>query len=111
MPQPPARRTCSCHLPRRRRQDGYLLEVPILIAAALLVLSVLFPALPPIGQKILLCIVAAAITLGLYYMIVIPGWMPGDKGRLRAPWNMVAFAVVAALIAAVTVAILLGMEQ
>jgi hypothetical protein len=102
MPKPPS---------SRHAQYGYLLEVPILIVAALLVLSVLFPALPPMGRKILLVVVASAITLGLYYMIVIPGWMPGDKARLRPPWNLLVFAVVAGAIAAVTVAILFGMKS
>jgi len=93
----------------RRNQSGYLMEVPILMVVALVILSVLFPALPPTGRKILVAVVAAAITLGLYYMIVIPGWMPGDKGRLRPPWNLLAFLVVAGVIAAATVAILFGM--
>ncbi len=87
------------------------MEVPILIVAALLIFSVLFPALPPVGRKILLAVVAAAITLGLFYMIVIPGWMPGDKARLRPPWNLLVFLVVAGMIAAVTVAIILGMAN
>lgn len=82
-----------------------------MIVAALLIFAVLFPALPPVGRKILLAVFAAAITFGLYYMIVIPGWMPGDKARLRPPWNLLVFLAVAGMIAAVTVAIILGMAN
>ena len=72
---------------------------------------VIFPVLPPVGQKVLLCLVAAAIMFGLYYMVVVPGWMPGDKARLRPPWNRVVFLALAAVVVAVTVAILSGMQN
>lgn len=98
-------------LPARVLQRGYLFEVPLLIVAALVIFAVLFPALPPVGQKVLLGLVGAAIIFGLYYMGVVPGWMPGDKGRLRPPWNWLVFLVLAALIAAVTIAILAGMQS
>ena len=94
----------------RKFQRGYLFEVPLLIVAALVIFSVLFPALPPIGQKVLICLVAAVIIFGLYYMVVVPGWMPGDKARLSPPWNMLAFLVLATMIVALTVAILMGMH-
>lgn len=97
-------------LPARVLQRGYLFEVPLLIVAALLIFSVLFPALPPTGQKVLLGVVAAAIIFGLYYMVVVPGWMPGDKARLRPPWNWLAFLLLAVLIAAVAIAALAGMQ-
>ena len=90
-------------LPARTLQRGYLLEIPLLIATA--------PVLPPVGQKVLLCLVAAAIMFGLYYMVVVPGWMPGDKARLRPPWNRVVFLALAAVVVAVTVAILSGMQN
>lgn len=95
-------------LPSRLRQRGYLLEVPILIMVVFLVLAVLIPNLSPIGRKIALALAAIPILFGLYYMIVIPGWMPGDKSRLKPPWNLLAFLFVAALIVTVVVMVVIG---
>lgn len=85
-------------LPSCKLQRGYLLEVPILIMVVVVILSILVPNLPPLGRKILLCIAAIPILFGLYYMIVIPGWMPSDKARLRPPWNLLVFLLLAAVI-------------
>jgi hypothetical protein len=74
----------------------------------LIVMSILIPKLPPWGQRILLCIAAVPILFGLYYMIVIPGWMPGDKGRLKPPWNLLVFLLLAAVIVAGVVMFVLG---
>lgn len=87
-------------LSSRQLQRGYLLEVPILIMVVFIVLAVLVPNLPPLGQKILLCIAAVPILFGLFYMIVIPGWMPSNKGRLKPPWNLLLFLLLAAGIVA-----------
>jgi hypothetical protein len=91
----------------RQRQDGYLLEIPILFFILIVVLAILLPHLPPLGQKILICIAAAPILFMLYYMIVIPGWMPGDNTRLRPPWSWVVFLLVAIVIVAVVLMIVL----
>lgn len=85
----------------RRAQRGYLLEVPIILFVLVLVTVVVLPNLPPIGQKIFLVVAAVPVLFGLYYMIVIPGWTPDNKGRLPPPWNLIVFAIVAALIIAV----------
>lgn len=82
----------------RRLQHGYLLEVPIILLLVGIVVAVLFPGLEPMAQKILLGIAVVPVLFCLYYMIVIPGWMPGDNRRLRPPWNFVAFVIMAAAI-------------
>jgi hypothetical protein len=91
-------------LPFRRPQRGYLLEIPILFVVVVVILTVVLPHLPPLGQKIAVAIAGALILFFLFYMIVIPGWTPGYGGRLRWPWNWVVFVPVAALVIAVVVA-------
>jgi hypothetical protein len=92
-------------------QRGYLLEIPILVVVALVVLSVLMPVLPPLGQQVLVCLVAAVVLFGLFYMIVIPGWMPTDTHRLRPPWSILVFLLVAAVVLFFTVAIVIGINK
>ncbi|MFA7399255.1 MAG: hypothetical protein WCZ98_02125 [Sideroxydans sp.] len=81
--------------PSRQLQRGYLLEIPILFVVVLVVLSILLPELPPLGQKILIGIAALPILFALFYMIVIPGWTPEHSGRLKWPWNWLVFLLVA----------------
>lgn len=93
-------------LSSRRCQRGYLLEVPVLFAVTLIVLVLVLPSLSPPGQKVAVAIAAALSVFFLYYMIVIPGWRPGGKGRLGRPWNWVAFLLVAGAIVTGAVAFL-----
>ena len=85
-------------LPSRRRQYGYLFEIPLLLLVAVLGVSFLFPHLSPVGRKNLIGIAALPILFCLYYMIVIPGWTPNHSGRLKPPWNLLAFLLLAAMI-------------
>lgn len=89
-----------------RSQRGYLLEIPILFVVVVLVLSVVVPHLPPLGQKIVIALGAGLILFFLFYMIVIPGWTPGYEGRIKWPWNWVVFLLVALPILAGVVAYL-----
>jgi len=82
----------------RGLQAGYLLEVPIIVMVVGVGLAVLVPNLPPLGQKIAVMLGALVLIACAYYMIVIPGWQPGAT-RLRTPWNLVVFSMVAALLA------------
>ncbi len=79
----------------RQSQRGYLLEIPILFVVVVVIMSVVIPKLPPLGQKIAFVIGALLILFFLFYMIVIPGWTPGYEGRLKWPWNWVVFLLVA----------------
>jgi len=90
-----------------QNQRGYLLEIPILFVILIVVVSIILPRLQPLGQKILICIAAVPILFMLYYMIVIPGWMPGDKTRLKPPWNLLVFMLVAIVIVTVVVMVVL----
>ena len=91
----------------RRGQAGYLLEVPIIVAVVAVLLAVLIPNLPPLGAKVVAVLGALVFIAGAYYMIVIPGWQPGAT-RLRPPWSGVVFVLVAALIAFVAGAFVMG---
>lgn len=95
-------------LSSRRRQAGYLLEVPLILAATVIVVSIVLPMLPPLGQKILLALAAIPVLFALFYMIVIPGWQPDTSGRLRWPWNWVVFLLIAGLILSALLAMLFG---
>jgi hypothetical protein len=81
----------------RKRQAGYLYEVPLIVMAAIMLLAIVMPHLPPLGAKILVAIVALVVIAGAYYMIVIPGWQPGAK---RAPpvVRLLTFIAVAGVI-------------
>lgn len=87
-------------LPLRRAQRGYLLEVPLILFVIAIVASAVLPNLSRTGQKIFLGVSAMPVLLGLYYMIVIPGWTPSGRGRLAPPWNLVVFVAAAGLILA-----------
>lgn len=93
-------------LSSRQLQRGYLLEIPILFAGVVIVMSIIIPKLPPLGQKIAFVIAAILILFFLFYMIVIPGWTPCYEGRLKWPWNWVVFLLVAIPIISVVVLIL-----
>jgi hypothetical protein len=96
------------YCPSRQFQRGYLLEIPILFVLVIVILSVLLPNLPPWGQKITIAIAAIPILFFLFYMIVVPGWMPGDKGRLKWPWNWLVFLLVAIPIIGIVGLIIIG---
>lgn len=87
----------------KRGQSGYLLEVPLIVMAVAVALTVLLPILPKVAGKILAVAGSVAIIGGLYYVIVIPGWQPGDASRLRWPWSLLVFLTIASLIIFATV--------
>lgn len=86
----------------KNKQSGYLLEVPLIMMAVVLLLAILLPILPKIVGKIILVIAALVWISGIYYIIVIPGWQPGNSSRLRYPWSLMVFIALAALLVFVT---------
>ena len=80
----------------KRRQRGYLLEVPIAVALALLIAVVVGPMLPRLGQKMVVVATALVVVAGAYYDIVIPGWRPTP--RLAPPWSWIVFGAVASVV-------------
>jgi len=79
-----------------RPQHGYLMEVPILMAVIAICAAMLLPRRPPMGQKVLSALATVPVLLCLYYMIVNPGWQPGQQLRLRGSLRWIAFLLVAA---------------
>lgn len=109
---PPERSAyCPAHMKPaslRNRQTGYLIEIPLLLAAIGIVSSILLPKLPLFGQKIVIGIAVVPVLLGLFYMIVMPGWTPNSNGRLQPPWTWLVFLLLAALIVGVATAFILA---
>ena len=62
---------------RARREGGYLLEVPLILFVAAVLLAVVLPRLPPGVAALVALVGAGVVLLCLYYMIVVPGWRPG----------------------------------
>ena len=65
-----------------------------MLAAVAIAVAVLLPMLPPAGQKILMVIAAVPVLFCLYYMIVTPGWQPGQQLRLGSSLRWIAFVLV-----------------
>lgn len=74
------------------------MEIPIMLAVVGVVAALVLPHLSPFGAKVFIGIALLPVLYFLYYMIVIPGWMPSDTNRLRPPWSVVVFTLVAAAI-------------
>lgn len=91
----------------KRLQSGYMIEIAIIVVIVGVLVSTILPHLPPAGQKVAVVLGAAVFIAGAYYMIVIPGWQPGAR-RLRWPWSMVVFVLVALAIAFVAGAFVFG---
>ena len=91
----------------RRSQYGYLLEIPILLVAVGLVVATLFPRLPPLGQKMLVSVAALPVLYSLYYMIIAPGWMPGNE-RVKPMLRFLAFLLLALMIVTAVAMFVLG---
>ena len=92
----------------RRRQCGYLMEIPLLLAAVLVVVVLLLPHLSLLGRKITLAIAAVPVIFCLYYMIVIPGWTPGPRLNWPQYVRWAVFIVVAGAIIAGVVSVILA---
>ncbi|WP_186405705.1 hypothetical protein [Candidatus Accumulibacter aalborgensis] len=60
-------------------------------------MAALFPNLPPLGQKVLVGVATLPVLYSLYYMIVTPGWMPGNE-RFKPILRLSAFLLLAATI-------------
>lgn len=88
-------------------QRGYLFEIPIILFLLVVVLAIVMPRLPPSGQKALVGVAAVPIVFCLFYMIVAPGWMPGQSVAWRLAWRAALFLGCAAAIVAGVAAFIL----
>ena len=79
-------------------QRGYLVEIPIILFRLMVVLAIVMPRLPLAGQKALIGIAAVPIVFCLFYMIVAPGWMPGESVARRHIWRIALFLGCAAVV-------------
>lgn len=92
------------HPDRLRMRSGYLLEIPLIMVGVLIGLAVLLPHIPAIAGKFLVIPAVLIMIGGVFYMIVIPGWQPGNPRRLPYPWNFIVFFVVALIMLCASVA-------
>ena len=79
----------------RRSQSGYMLEIPPLMLVVGVVLAVALPRVPLVLSKVLMAAGTLAWIGGLYYMILAPGWMPGNQPPMRRMWKWILFLVLA----------------
>lgn len=91
-----------------KKQSGYLLEVPLILSLTLIVLAALLPALSKPATKVLSLLTSPIIISCLYYMIVTPGWQPGQRIFLSKPLRLVIFFIVSGIIVLLTGAYLLS---
>jgi hypothetical protein len=87
-----------------RYQRGYLYEIPVVLLAILLAMTLLFPHLSPGWQKILLAIAVLPTLYCVYYVIVRRGWTPAGthtrhEHRRLGVWLICAIAVLAGVAA------------
>ncbi len=75
----------------RHRQLGYLFEIPLILMTVGIFLSILLPNVSPLVGKILVVVAALIWIGGLYYMIVTPGWLPGQGQPSRLVRRKIAF--------------------
>ena len=81
----------------KRRQSGYMIEVPLILLAVAVLVSIAVPRLPVVLGKVLVVVGALVWIGGLYYMIVVPGWQPGNPppSRWRRLWKLLVFIGIA----------------
>jgi len=93
----------------RKNQMGYMYEVPLIVVAVAIFLITILPKLLKYAVlgKMILVAGALIIIAGFYYMIVIPGWQPAKTKRLRWPYNIIVFVIIALIIASAVIAVLL----
>ncbi len=91
-----------------KKQKGYLLEIPLILSLVIILLAALLPILPEIAAK-LLAVIATPVIIGcLHYMIVTPGWQPGQRFLLGRRLRLLAFFVVSGFVVFLTGVFLLS---
>jgi hypothetical protein len=70
----------------------------LILFVLVIALSLVMPRLPILGQKIAIVIAAIPIVFCLFYMIVVPGWVPGTQRRAGLILRMTLFLGCAAAI-------------
>lgn len=89
-----------------RKQMGYLLEIPIILVVIGVALAILLPNLPVLAGKVVVIVIAILFSIGLYYIMMVPGWMPTNKERRYRPYGLYAFTVLIILASALAYVLL-----
>jgi len=70
-------------------------EIPLIMGAVGILLAIMVPKLPGMAGKVLVVVGALVWIVGFYYLIVVPGWQPGNSSRFHRPWNLIVFLGIA----------------
>jgi len=87
MPDTLVNKAKSAAMSHRNRQAGYLLEVPVILMATALILAFVLPSISGITRQITLTVGILICTGCLYYVLLTPGWQPGDGGGRLPLWR------------------------
>ncbi len=89
------------------RQAGYLMGIPLIMVLMGVVLTILVPVLPGVPGKIAMVAGGLVWIVGSFYMLVIPGWLPGDSHRMNRNLRIAGWLAIALTITVVVVVSLL----
>lgn len=92
----------------RRKQSGYLYGVPVGLALIGMALAIIVPLLPPTVAKALVIAGAVIASGALYYMIVVPGWLPERAAGMGRMGRLATFLALALLLVAGAAAFVMG---
>ena len=84
-----------------------MLEVPLLLMVAGIILAILLPKLPPMGGKVLVAAVGLVVIVGLYYLMVVPGWQPGEHALRSRRYIFIRFGLAAVLVVSAVIGYIL----
>lgn len=82
----------------RRKQSGYLYGVPVALALVGVVLAILVPQVPPVVANAIIIVGAVVAIAALYYMIMVPGWLPERPAGVGRMARWATFLGLSALI-------------
>lgn len=91
-----------------RLQSGYMIEIPLLMLAAGIMLAIALPRVSLVLAKVLMSMGTLVWIGGLYYMIVVPGWQPGNTSSMRRVWRLVLFLALSGFLFFIAGAYVLG---
>ena len=88
------------------KQAGYLMEIPLIMALVGVALTILVPVLPGVPGKIAMVAGGLVWIVGSFYLLVIPGWLPGDSHRMNRNLRIAGWLAIALTITVVVVSLL-----
>ncbi len=86
---------------RLKKQAGYLMEIPLIMILVGVVLAILTPVLPSILGKIAMVSGGLVWIIGSFYMLVVPGWLPGNAHRMNRNLRLAGWLTTSSIIAVV----------